>query len=63
MFKSEAHNVFTEKVSKITIIANDDKRQSFNSVKSYRYGTTVGKVCKEELLEHIRTKKLHIKDE
>ena len=33
MFKSEAHNVFTEKVSKIAIIFNDDKRQSFNSAK------------------------------
>ena len=33
MFKSEAHNVFTEKVSKIAIIFNDDKRQSLNSAK------------------------------
>ena len=50
MFKSETHNVFTEKVNKIAIIFNDDKRQSFNRVKSYPYGTRVGKICKEELL-------------
>ena len=33
MFKTEAHNVFTEKLSKIAIIFNDDKRQSFSSAK------------------------------
>ena len=38
MFKSEAHNVFTEKVNKTAIIFNDDKRQTFNRVKSYPYG-------------------------
>lgn len=36
--KTEAHNVFTEKVNKIVLSFNDDKGlQSFNRVKSYLY--------------------------
>ena len=38
-FKSEAHNIFTEKFNKIAFSFNDNKRlQPFNKVKSY--GTT-----------------------
>lgn len=32
-------------------------------VKSYPYGRRVGKICKKELLEHIKTKKLKLKDD
>ena len=35
-FKSEAHNVFTEDVNKITLSSNDDKRlQTFDGIASY----------------------------
>ena len=38
-FSSEAHNVFTEEVNKITLSANDDKRmQAPNRVTTYPYG-------------------------
>ena len=47
-FKCEAHNVITEKFHKIALTFNGDKRlQSFNGVKSFPYGTSVGKVCRE----------------
>ena len=38
-FKSELHNILTEKVNTILLTFNDDKRvQSFNRVKLYPYG-------------------------
>ena len=50
-FKSEAHNVFTEEVNKIPLSSNDDKRlRTFDGVTSYPYRTSIGKVCKTELL-------------
>ena len=56
-FKSEAHNVYTEEINKIELSSNDDKRlQTFDRITSYPYGTSVGKVCKTELLS-----KVHIK--
>ena len=39
-FRSEKHNVFTEEVNKIKLIANDDNRtQSIDSTETYAYGT------------------------
>ena len=50
-FKSEAHNVYTAEVNRIALTSNDDKRlQAFDRNTSYPYGTSVGKVCKTELL-------------
>ena len=50
-FKSEAHNVYTEEINKIALSSNDDKRlQTFDGITSYPYGSSVGKVCKTELL-------------
>ena len=40
-FKSETHNVFTEKIIKIALSSNDDKRmQSIDSIETYAYGTS-----------------------
>ena len=46
-FKSELHNVFTEKVSKIVLSVNGDERlQVIDRMILYPYGTGPGKVCK-----------------
>ena len=51
-FKSERHDVYTEA---ITLSSNDDKRlQTFDRITSYPYGTSVGKVCKTELLSKVK---------
>ena len=50
-FKTEAHNVHTEKINKIALGSNDDKRlQTFDRITSYLYGSSVRKVCKKEIL-------------
>ena len=52
-FKSEAHNVYTEKINKIALCSNDYKTlQTFDRITSYPYGVTAGKICKTELLEY-----------
>ena len=49
------HHVFTVHVNKITLNFNDKRRlESFNRIKSYPYGTSVGTVYKEKLLVIIR---------
>ena len=54
-FKSEAHNVYTEEINKIALSRNDDKRlQSFDKITSYPYGTSIGVVCKTELLSQYK---------
>ena len=38
-FKSDAHNLFTEEINKISLSSNDDKRlQTFDRITSYPYG-------------------------
>ena len=50
-FKSEAHNVYAEKINKLALSSNDDKRlQTFDNITSNPYGASVGKICKTELL-------------
>ena len=50
-FKSEAHNVYTEEINKIALSSHNDKRlQTFDRITSYPYGSSVGKVCKTEIL-------------
>ena len=48
-FKSNCHNVYTEKINKMTISSNDDKRlQTFDKTTTYPYGTNALKVCDSE---------------
>ena len=50
-FKREAYNVYIEEINKIAINSNNDKRlQTFERIKSYPYGASVGKVCNANLL-------------
>ena len=50
-FRSDHHKVYTEEVNKIALSSNDDKRiQTFDKVTTYPYGTTVFKVCENEML-------------
>ena len=57
-FKSEAPNVYKEEINKIALSSNDDKRlKTFDRITSYLYGTSVGKVCKTELLNTVFIKK------
>ena len=48
-FKIERHNVFTEKIRKITLSSNDDKRmQSIYSVETYPYEMSKDIIWKKE---------------
>ena len=50
-FKSDLHIVYTEKVNKIAISSNDDKRlQTYDKITTYPYGTTAFKVCESETM-------------
>ena len=45
-FKSDCHNVFTEKINKIALSSNDNKRlKIFDKVTTYPYETNALKVC------------------
>ena len=53
-FKNERHNVYTEEINKIALSSNGDKRlQTYDRITSYPYRTSVGKVCKTELLSKV----------
>ena len=50
-FKSEAHNVYTEKINNIALSCNDDKKlQTRDRITPYPYRTIAGKLCKAEIL-------------
>ena len=54
-FKSCNHDVYTEEVNKIALSAKDDKRfQTYDSIKTYPYGTNAFKVCEREMLNNRR---------
>ena len=43
--------MYTEKVNKIALSSNDNKRlQTFDRVTTYPYGTNAFKVCESEML-------------
>ena len=49
-FKSDHHNLYTEKINRIVPSSYDDKRlQEFDKIETYPYGTNAFKVCKIEL--------------
>ena len=39
-FKSEAHNVFTDEINKVTLSVNDERIQSIDCKETYVYGTS-----------------------
>ena len=48
-FKSERHNVFIEKINKIALSKNNDKRmQSIDSIKTYAYGRSKDLLSEKE---------------
>ena len=54
-FKSDYHNVYTERINKIALSCNDDKRlQTFDKITTYLYGTNASKVCKSETLSRYK---------
>ena len=51
--KCEIHSVFTEKINKVTLSSNDDKRMwPSDSKKAYAYGTSKDLLCKKEKIKH-----------
>ena len=47
--KSERHNVFTEKIDRITLTSYLNKKmQSINSIETYAYGTSKDLVSEKE---------------
>ena len=55
-FRIEKRNVFTEKIDKIALKANDDKRiQSVNSIETCKFETSKDLVCKTEGIKCINT--------
>ena len=58
IFKSERHNVFTEKVNKIALSVNDNKRiKLIDSVETYAYVTSKYLICKKQKTKFINVKK------
>ena len=57
-FKSD-HHVYTEKTNKTALSSNDDKRiQTFDKITTYPYGTSVFKVCENEMKSVCNAKKI-----
>ena len=49
--QSEAHNIHNGEINKIALSCTDDKRlQTFDRITSYPCGSSVGKLCKKEIL-------------
>ena len=51
-FKSEKYNIFTEKINKISLISNDDKRiLSIHSTETYVYVMSKDLISKKEKIK------------
>ena len=54
-FKSDSHNVYTEKLNKIAICNNDDKRlETFDGITTCQYGAPAVKLRESEMLAKIK---------
>ena len=54
-FKSDNHKIYTEKINKIALSSNDDKRfQMHDKITTYPYGTNSFKVSESEMLNDKR---------
>ena len=50
-FKSDCHNVYTEKINNIALSSNDDTRlHTFEKITTCSQGTNAFKVCNNEML-------------
>ena len=50
-FKSDHHDVYTERINKIALSSDYDKRlQTFDKITTYLYGTHNLKVCESEMI-------------
>ena len=56
--ESERHNVFTEKINKIALSSNDDKKiQSVDLIEAYAYGTSKDLISEKEEIKCNNIKK------
>ena len=53
--QSEAHDAYTKEINKIAS-SRHKRLQNIDRITSYSYGTSIGKVCKTELLEYLNIK-------
>ena len=59
--RSDHHKVYTEKVNKIALGSNDDKRiQTFDKVTTYPYGNKAFMVCANEMKYKSKKKKRYL---
>ena len=55
-FKSNHHDIYVERIKKIALSSNDDKRlQTFDEITTYPYGTSAFKVCESEMLSKYKS--------
>ena len=58
-FKSERHNVFTDKINKIALSSNDDERiRSIDLVETYAHETSIDLISKKQKIKCNNTIKL-----
>ena len=62
-FKSDHHKTYTEKINKIAVSSDVDKRlQAFDKVATYLHETNVFKVCESEMLVVMKYKNFVLDD-